>query len=110
MGNKLHKPTTPNKMSEVWNDSYVEQNINFNISKKLLINYKVIIMKEQSSKEWTLVLFRKFEDTYFESIDTAKFKFGRTQEEVLENEGEVMSECLISIIKSKNLHLKIKMK
>ena len=60
-------------------------------------------MKEQSSKEWTLVLFRKFEDTYFESIDTAKFKFGRTQEEVLENEGEVMSECLISIVKSKNL-------
>jgi len=60
-------------------------------------------MKQQSSKEWSLVLFRKYENIYFEDIDTAKFKFGRTQEEVLENEGEPMSKCLISIVKSRNL-------
>ncbi len=60
-------------------------------------------MKEQRSKEWTLVLFRKYENIYFDDIETAKFKFGRTQDEVLENEGEPMSECLISIVKSRNL-------
>lgn len=60
-------------------------------------------MKEQRSKEWTLVLFRKYENIYFDDIETAKFKFGRTQDEVLENEGEPMSKCLISIVKSRNL-------
>ena len=60
-------------------------------------------MKEQRSKEWSLVLFRKYENIYFDDIETAKFKFGRTQDEVLENEGEPMSKCLISIVKSRNL-------
>ena len=57
------------------------------------------VMNEQRNKQWSLLLFRKYENIYFDDIETAKFKFGRTQDEVLENEGEPMSKCLISIVK-----------
>ena len=64
---------------------------------------EIEVMNEQKNKQWSLLLFRKYENIYYEDIETAKFKFGRTQEEVLENKGEFLSKSLISIIKTKNL-------
>ena len=60
-------------------------------------------MREQRCKKWSLFLFRKYESKYFENIETSIFKFGRTKKEILENEGDPMSEGLISIVRSKNL-------
>lgn len=60
-------------------------------------------MKKQYDKEWLLFLFRNYQNNHCDDIEKAKFKFGRTRDEVLEIGGQIMPTALISIIKSKIL-------